>query len=307
MSNIKQDVVNELHKPARKHFNRRRIIIKGLDDLWQTDLMEFQSYAKENRGYKYILVVIDCFSKFLWTQPLKSKSAVEVRNAMEKILLQPRKPKNLQSDNGREFYNAQFKNLITKHGINHYSTYSTMKASIAERVIRTIKEKLYKEFSMSGKYRWIDILSTVTDKYNSTIHRTIKMRPRDVTKKKEKQLLKSVYNHIKISGYQKFGVGDVVRISKYKSIFDKGYTPSWSTELFKIIKVKITNPTTYLLEDMNGQPILGSFYEYELQKAKHSDVYLIEKILRRKGNKVYVKWLGLDNSHNSWIDKLNVL
>ncbi|KAJ8915420.1 hypothetical protein NQ315_003180 [Exocentrus adspersus] len=102
-------------------------------------------------------------------------------------------------------------------------------------------------------------------------------------------------------------MGDIVRISKNKHIFAKGYTPNWTTELFKITAVKITNPTTYLLEDMRGQPIQGAFYAEELQKTTKSDVYLVEKVLKRKGQKVYVKWLDLDKSHNSWIDKNNVL
>lgn len=307
MSRIKQDVVNELHKPARRRFMRRRVIIKGFDDLWQADLMEFLPHSRLNNGYKYILVVIDCFSKYLWTQPVKSKRGQDVRDAMEKILKGPRRAKNLQTDLGKEFYNTFFKNLMQKYDINHYSTYSTTKAAIAERVIRTLKDKLYREFSMRGEYKWIDILSTVTDQYNSLKHSTIKMRPRDVTIKHEKRLLNSVYNNIKISGLRRFRVGDVVRISKHKSVFDKGYTPNWSTELFIIEKAQITNPATYLLKDVSARPILGSFYEWELQKAKHPDVYLVEKVLRRKGDKVYVKWLGLNNLHNSWIDKHNVL
>ncbi|KAK9730804.1 Integrase core domain [Popillia japonica] len=105
MSRVKKDIVNELHKPARRNFRRRRVIIKGLDDLWQADLADFKLYSRENRRYKYILVVIDAFSKFLWTQPLKTKSAMEVKDAMDKILKEGRHPKNLQTDAGKEFYN----------------------------------------------------------------------------------------------------------------------------------------------------------------------------------------------------------
>ena len=133
------------------------------------------------------------------------------------------------------------------------------------------------------------------------------MKPIDVTKDKEELLLKTVYSHIKIAGPRKFNVGDVVRISKQKSVFTKGYTPNWSTELFKIKEVKISNPATYILEDSLGAPIAGRFYAEELQRAKHEDVYLVEKVLRRKGDKVYVRWLGLGKNHDSWIHKSNVL
>ena len=146
------------------------------------------------------------------------------------------------------------------------------------------------------------MLEQVTNTYNNSKHRTIGMKPNDVNKNNEEMLLKSAYSHLKIVGKQKFKVGDIVRISKSKHVFEKGYVPNWTTELFKVLKVQITNPTTYLLEDLQGHPISGGFYEYELQKTKQPDVFLIEKILRKKGKKMYVKWLGFDSSHNSWVD-----
>jgi hypothetical protein len=298
-------VVRELFKPARKNFPRRRTIVKGLFDLWQTDLAEFIPYAKSNKGNKYILFVIDCFSKYLWTEPVKNKTGPEITKAMRNIFKRaPKVPKNLQSDMGKEYYNASFKKLMEGHGINHYSSFSTIKASMAERVIRTIKTEIYKAFSLRGRYVWIDKLKEVTDAYNNKIHRTIKMKPKDVTQQHEKHLLETVYSRIKIVGKAKLKVGDVVRISKHKTVFDKGYKPSWTNELFKIVKVKVTNPATYLLEDMKGHPIQGGFYEHELQKAKYSDVYLVEKVLRRKGNKLYVKWM---DGTNSWINKSDVV
>lgn len=102
---------------------------------------------------------------------------------------------------------------------------------------------------------------------------------------------------------KKFKVGDEVRITKYKHIFEKGYTPNWTTEIFTITQVKNTNPTTYKLIDYQNQPIKGGFYEEELNKVKYPDVYLIEKVIREHGNKLYVKWLGIDSKHNSWINK----
>ena len=185
-STPKQDLINELHKPARKNYPRRRVIIKGIDDLWQADLAEFQTYASENKGYKFILVVIDCFSKFVWTLPIKNKSGEEVTGAITKIFSRgDRIPANLQTDNGKEFFNNHFQRVMKEFNINHYSTYSTMKASIVERVIRTPKDKLYRMFSLRGKYKYYDKLNEITRKYNNTVHRTIKMRPADVTKVKE--------------------------------------------------------------------------------------------------------------------------
>ncbi|KAJ8913491.1 hypothetical protein NQ315_002642 [Exocentrus adspersus] len=302
---VKKNVAEELHKSARKNFKRRRTIIKGFGDLWQIDLAEMQPYAKSNRGHRYILVVIDCYSKYVWTRAVKNKTASEVAKAMRGILNDANyAPRNCQSDQGLEFYNKSFKALMDQYGINHYSTYSTKKAAIVERVIKTIKNWLYKEFSSLGRYEWLSILPTITDQYNRRIHSTTKMRPIDV----RPDTLIDAYNNPKIAPKKfKFKVGDVVRVSKYKGVFSRGFTPNWSNELFKIAKANITNPATYLLEDMEAKPILGCFYEYELQKTKYPDVYLIEKILRRSGNRVYVRWLGLPDSHNSWVNKADII
>ncbi|KYN13715.1 hypothetical protein ALC57_14090, partial [Trachymyrmex cornetzi] len=143
--------------------------------------------------------------------------------------------------------------------------------------------------------------------YNHRKHRTIRMRPIDVTSTIAKRLLSTVYSHVKIAAPTRFKIGDPVRISKFKTIFEKGYTPNWFIEIFYIVKTQRTNPATYLLKDYQGKPIAGGFYEYELQRVSNHDVYLVEKILRKRGNKVYVKWLGMDSSHNSWIDKTDVL
>ncbi|XP_011687488.1 PREDICTED: uncharacterized protein LOC105449807 [Wasmannia auropunctata] len=133
------------------------------------------------------------------------------------------------------------------------------------------------------------------------------MRPINVTPTIANKLLTTVYNHVKIAALARFKVGDLVRVSKFKTIFDKGYTPNWTTEVFKIIKMQKTNPATYLWRDSCGKPIAGGFYKYELRRVANPDVYLVEKVLRKRGNEVYVKWLGLDDSHNSWIHKDNVL
>lgn len=302
--NPREQVVRELHKPARIKFKRRRFIQYGLDDTFATDLAQLDQYSRENKGYKYILVVIDCFSKYLWTKPVKSKSAPDITKAMEIILKSSNRiPKKLVSDNGKEYYNSQFQNLMKKYKIQHYSTFSPLKASIAERVIRTIKEKLFRSFTLNGNHKWLELLNKVTEDYNDTKHRTIGMKPKNVDSNSEKKLLDGVYSHIKVAGKSKFKVGDTVRISKQKHLFEKGYTPNWTTELFKVSKVKITNPVTYLLEDYQGNPISGGFYEEELQKTKQPEIYLVEQVLKKKGNKILVKWLGFDKSHNSWIDK----
>lgn len=300
---IKRDVVNELHRSARQNYQRRPVLVKGLNDLFQADLVDIAQLSTINKGFKFILIVINVFSKYVWAKPLKNKSGREVTAAM-KMILKKSIPENLQTDLGKEFYNKQFQELMKKYKINHYSTFSNVKASVVERVNRTLKNLMWKEFSYRGNYRWIDILQKLVDVYNSNKHSTTGLKPIDVTKKHVPLLLKTVYNHPKVVDPKKpkFKIGDSVRISKYRHAFSKGYTPAWSNEIFKISQVKVTLPRTYLLTDINNEEIKGGFYEQELQKVKHPDVYLVEKVLKRQKKKMFVKWLGLDKSHNSWIN-----
>ena len=303
----KRQVVNELHKPARKNFERRHVVIKGLDDLWQADLVEMGVYSSENKKHRFLLTIIDTFSKYAWAIPIKSKTGIEVSAAMQSVFNEGRIPKNLQTDDGKEFFNKHFQNLMNKHKINHYSTYSSLKASIVERFNRTLKALMWKEFSVNGSYRWFDMIENLVHKYNNTKHRTIKMCPHDVKTSNEKYLLATVYNHIKLVNKSKYHVGDHVRISKYKHVFEKGYTPNWIAEIFKIKAIKNTNPTTYLLEDYEGHPIKGGFYEMELTKVKYPNHYLVQRVLKSRGDEVFVKWLGFSSKHNSWINKNDVL
>lgn len=311
--NSKEDVVNELHKPVRKNFLRRHVIMRGIDETWQADLVDMSAYSKENQGNTFLLTVIDTFSKFAWAVPLKTKNATDVTKAMKYILDQNRQPRNLQVDQGSEFYNKKLKALMKQYKINMYSTFSVMKASICERFNRTLKSKMWKRFSLQGHYNWINILSEIIKNYNATKHRTIMMKPKDViSHATEEHLLNGIYfkkqqQIIKTKRKKsKFKVGDKVRISKYKHIFEKGYTPNWTTEIFTIKLVKPTHPITYKLIDYQGHPIEGGFYSEEIAKVKHSDVYLVEKVLRKLGDKLYVKWLGFDDTHNSWINKTDI-
>lgn len=301
-SPFKRQVVDEIHRQNRINFKRRRVIIKSLLDLFQIDLVEMIPYAKENKGYKYLLGVINCFSKFAWAFPLKTKTGPEVCNAMKNVFRE-QVPKNIQSDMGKEFFNKDFKELMTKYKINHYHTFSDKKSSIIERWNRTFKNMMFHQFSLQGHYKWIDILNQLVDNYNNKKHRTIGMKPKDVKKRHEKMLLDTVYNNIKLVDFskQKFKLGDHVRISKSRGVFDKMYRPNWSTEIFTIRKVQLTNPITYLLQDENNEPISGSFYNEQVSRVKYPDIFLVEKVLKKKHDSYYVKWLGFPATSNSWV------
>ena len=182
-----------------------------------------------------------------------------------------------------------------------YSTYNEGKSVVAERFIRMLKSKIYKYMTSISKNVYVDKLNDIVDEYNNAYHTTIKMKPIDVKDNKNINTNKETNDKD-----PKFKVGDHVRISKYKNIFAKGYTPNWSEEVCVIKKVKNTVPRTYVINDLNGEEITGTFYEKELQK-RNQEGFRIEKVIKRKGNKIYVKWKGCDNSFNSWIDKKDLI
>ena len=177
-----------------------------------------------------------------------------------------------------------------------YSTHNEGKSVVTERFIRTLKSKIYKYMTSISKNVYINKLDDIVNEYNNTYHTTIKMKPIDVRNN-------TYINTSKNNNYKdpKFKVVDRVRISKYKNIFAKGYMPNWSEEVFIIKKVKNTVPWTYVIDDLNGKEIIGTFYEKELQKMNQEE-FRIEKVIKRKGNKIHVKWKGYNNSFNSWID-----
>lgn len=302
----KKQVVDELHKQARRNYQRRKFDIREIDETWQADLVEMQPFASENRNHKYLLTVIDIFSKYAWAVPVKQKTGVEVTKAMKSILRQGRIPKKLHTDEGKEFYNSNFKSLMKEYNIHLYSTHSNLKASICERFNRTLKTRMWKQFSLQGTYRWLGILDDLVDDYNNRVHRTIGMKPADVTRENEAQVKKKYAIQVVERKRAKFRVGDKVRVSRSKLVFEKGYTPNWSTEIFTVRRIVRTNPLTYQLNDYQDQPIEGGFYEEELSKVRYPDIYLVEKVLRRRGDQIYVKWLGFDSSHNSWINKSDI-
>ena len=152
-----------------------------------------------------------------------------------------------------------------------------------------------------SKNVYFHVLEDIFNKYNNTVHRTIKMKPTEVTDDSFAE-----YNEDSNKRKPKFKAGDHVRISKYKNIFAKGYAPNWSEEAFVINKIKNTVPWTYVIHDLNGEEIIGDFYEKELQKSNQEE-FRIKKIIKRKGDKLYVKWRGYDNSFNSWVNKKEIL
>ena len=220
---------DELHKPIIRKFKKRKVYSSIKNNIWDLDLADMQLISKHNKGIRYLLCIIDLFSKYAWVVPLKDKKGVSIVNASQSIFKKSnRKPNKIWVDKGSEFYNNVFKKFLKGNDISMYSTYNEGKSVVA---IRTLKNKIYKHMTSISKNVYFDVLDGLVDKYNNTYHKTIKMKPVIVG---DDSFAK--YNEEANEKDRKFKLGDHVRISKYKNIFAKGYTPNWSEEIFIVKK-----------------------------------------------------------------------
>jgi hypothetical protein len=215
-----EQFVKEVMRKAPRPKEFRPIIVDGVDNTWGLDLADMSNLSTDNDGYKFILVVVDIFSRFAWCRLLKTKNATEVWSAFQTIL-DEQQPKNIWVDKGTEFYNKIWTTKLNNLHIKRYSTFGNAKVSIAERFIRTLKTKLWEQMLQHGSYKWFDIIDEITKEYNETIHSTINMSPQDARKPQNEDKIFHTF-HIKSAiGRPKFKLGDWVRISRIKGIFEK--------------------------------------------------------------------------------------
>ena len=255
-------LADELHKPVIKKFNKRKVYSQFKDNILGVDLADMQSLSRKNKGIKYLLCAIDLYTKYAFVIPLKEKKGISIVNAFDKIIKQSnRKPNKIGVDQGGEFYNNVFKKWLSDNDIIMYSNYNEAKSVVAERFIRTLKNKLYKHMTATAKNVCYDVFDDILNEYNNTKHSTIKMKPIDVKDNKR------VYIDEHNENDSRFKIGDRVRISKFKNIFAKRYTPNWSREIFIVNKINDTVPYTYNIKDLNDEEIIGSFYDRELRKT----------------------------------------
>jgi transposase InsO family protein len=301
-----------LHKQLRRKFDRNRIVVSSIGIEWESYLADMALLKEHNNGYSYFIVFIDDFSKFAYAKPLKTKTAKEVATVLKEILENNKKiiPLIIRTDQGGEFVNTQFNVLLKSYGIRHWVTQNEQKCSIAERLIKSLKNKIYRYFTLTQELNWINILQKVIDTYNHTFHRSIGMTPVEVNKNNEDKVWKKLQppKNIKKPLNFKFDIGDKVRISVLRKAFEREYDIKWTVEFFivadRFFKEDIPK---YKLKDYANEEILGTFYEDELQKINVGDdtVYRIEKIVRRRTKRgrreVLIKWVGWPSKFNSWI------
>ena len=290
-----------LHRQARKQYPTRKYLTMGMDHQWQIDLVEMQKFKSQNSGVRYMLSCIDIFSRYAWVEPVKDKTGPSMTQAMAAILKRasPRRPYFIQSDQGKEFYNSHFQNLMKAQNIHHFSVTSQFKAAFAERFNRTLKGRMYRYFTHNNTFKWLDVVQKLVDGYNRTQHRSIGMAPVEVNEQNEMALWQKLYGK-KLMSRPYFKIDDYVRVSKHKHWSSRGFLPQWSEEVFQINRISKGRPVMYELRDYQDTVIDGKFYREELQRVDKPEFYVVEKVLQTKGNQKLIKWLGY--KHPTWID-----
>ena len=243
--------IDEIYsKPPRKNYPTNKIIFNHVDEIWSIDLLDMIDYKISNRkGYRYIFIVIDNFSKYLWAIPLKNKYSQTITNEFSIILTtSKRKPLKLESDRGTEFYNSIFQNFLKSKNIQHYSRYTDKGPSIAERVIRTIRNLLKKPVFEKGNADWLSELASVIKKYNNTIHHSTKMTPIQASKKSNKKIIFDNLKDYRVKQKPKFKLGQLIRVADIRKVFSKGDSTNYSYKLYRVTEVIHDTIPSYRLD-----------------------------------------------------------
>ena len=304
-----------LHKGVVAKFKRRPTIVRGLGVQLQADLMDVRSHREDNDGTTFLLVAIDVFSRKLYVRPLTSKSGTIVSKALESVLAEAETISVLQTDKGKEFLNKDVSEVLKKRNVKLFTTENeSIKASLVERVNRTLRARIHRHLTATGGTRYADILPGIVRSYNKTPHTSIGMTPENVSYRNQETVWNRLYGQ-QISGRNKrlvkkpmFSVGDHVRISRARATFERGYTIKWTREIFVVDSVDVTTtPIVYELVDLDKEPVLGTFYRQELQKVKLPSTFEVEEVLKTRGKgrdaEMLVKWRDYPPSFNSWIKK----
>jgi Integrase core domain len=250
-----------LHRPVKKKFQKRITKVFFRDHQWGIDLMDVQNMSKDNGGIKYILIAIDNFSRLLRSAFLKSKDGPTVLKGLKKIIREAKvTPKYILCDQGKEFLNKDMNAFLQSKGIKLFSVHSVQKSAMAERSIRTLRDKLARWQTFSKSKDFVKVWPRLVSTFNSSVNRTTGFAPNDINAETEADAWNNIYSKYvgQIPKKSKFKVGDTIRISRSKLTFDKSSVQSYTSEIFKIKKVVLSVPTNYYyLEDMSGEEIIG--------------------------------------------------
>lgn len=306
---LSKDLSYTLHRPRRKRFPKARVLVYGIDHQWVADLVDVQKLSRHNKGYKYLLTVVDALSKFAWVVPLKNKTGSQVVEAFRSIFRRERKPIQLQTDQGKEFYNKPMEQFLKEQKVHLFSTEGDDKAAIAERFNRTLKERVYRYLTSANTLRYENVLQAIVRGYNRSKHRSIGMPPQNVTYANEATVWNRLYGKTGKKITPRFKEGDRVRLNQKHRTFKKSYLPGWTEEVFIVDSVYDTTPVpTFRIKEWDGSPIRGTFYNEDLQKVTVSDerVFRMDKIVKRQKDKVLVRWKGWPAKYDKWVAKKDI-
>ena len=274
--------INEIYsKPPKKNYITNKTNVYYIDNIWSLDILDLKDYGpKNNRGYRYVLVIIDNFSKFGWTVPLKNKNAQTIKDSFENILMNSkRKPNLIESDRGKEFYNNIFQDLLSKINIKLYSRNTSYGAVFAEKFNRTIRDLLKRPVFEKGESNWIDVLPTITKQYNNRIHSSTKLSPKDASlKKNEGFVFKNLLDKRK-KIKPKYQINDLVRVADLQKTFSKGDTTNWSYTLYKVTEIINDTIPSYKIDNL---------------KERYNELLLKKTELSMKENKDVMKKLNIN-------------
>lgn len=261
-----------VHKPIRRKYPTRRMILKGPRENICVDLIDFQAFSRKNSGYNWLVVALDGFTKELWVEPVKKKTTAEVALAFEKILKHAKgKVRFVFTDMGLEFMGRSFQDLMKKHGIVHYVSHTRRKSWMCERVIKTIKTLLFRYFHQEKTKRWLEIVQKLVSAYNKTPHSSHGFKPGSIKAADVDEIFHRLFSRLaqKPIPPPKFQINDKVRIAKNRLTFQKGYEQSFTDDVFKVVGyVPGSYPvTSYKLSTLDGKPISSSFVSHELGYA----------------------------------------
>jgi transposase InsO family protein len=313
-----------LHRPLRRKFPRLHYNVTNIDDVWEGDLIELRNLKSYNDGYSYILVIIDVLSKFVWVEPLQDKTSAYVTKAFQRILSRSkgRVPVYLQTDKGKEFVGRALQKFLEENDIRFRVTRNPdIKAAVVERFNRTLKERMWRYFTHKNTRRYIDVLQDIVHAYNHTRHSSTRMQPTVVTRENARIARENITRRWKDNNKiknrmqkAKYHVGDLVRVSRAKGTFEKGYEANWSEEIFRIHRVlEWRNPRVYELSDLEGEVIDGIFYEQELgrvDKNLEEEEFIVDRVIKSRGRgankQLLVSWRGYPSKFDSWIPASNL-
>ena len=267
--------INEIYsKPPKKNYTTNKTDVYHIDDIWSLDILDLKDYGPENnRNHRYVLVVIDDFSKFGRTIPLKNKNSQSIKNSFENILINSKRSPNLiESDRDKGFYNNIFQDFLNKNDIKLYSRNSSFGSVFAERFNRTIRDLLKKPVFEKGDGNWIDVLQLITKQYNNRIHSSTKLSPIQASLKKNEGF---VYKNLldkrkKIK--PKFQLNDLVRTADIKKTFSKGDTTNWSYKLYKITEIINDTIPSYKIDNLKERYNESLLKKTELSMKENKDV-----------------------------------